>query len=183
MVAFASVKRYGSVLVVAAIVAVVVASPISSDVEDAQFPLSNLLSSSLEGDFLVDSSILSALARFDDPVEALLALKPELEAMMAEPRLIRVFGDGSQDGIWMTEGDKLRLRREGKGFMDLTESQDQDWLGDSFVAGKPSKSRGACLRSQNRLLAHCDAFIRSTQHYTPSVHTTYIQGPEDVQHV
>ncbi|OCF40862.1 hypothetical protein I317_05312 [Kwoniella heveanensis CBS 569] len=110
------------------------ASPlIESGLTSAQLPLSNLLSSSASTHHEVHPSILSALDSFNDPVDALLSLKPELEELMAEQRLIRVFGDGPREGLWMTEGDKLRLRRQGKQFMDLTESQDM--LASSLTAG------------------------------------------------
>jgi len=68
-------------------------------------------------------SILSALSTFTDPVDALIALRPGLESYLSSDRLLQIF-DGTPDPepIWGTEGDKLRLRREGKGFMDVTEN-------------------------------------------------------------
>jgi hypothetical protein len=114
------------------------ASSVINSEDQHQLPLSSLSSSSLRDEHPVHPSILAALDRYpDDPVAALLHLKPELVELMEEPRLIQVFGEGSRDGEWMTEGDKLRLRREGKGFMDLTDSQ---FLGESFMAGKASES-------------------------------------------
>ncbi|WVR04904.1 hypothetical protein IAU60_001916 [Kwoniella sp. DSM 27419] len=86
--------------------------------DGSQLPL-GLLSSHAAAKHPVDPSIYAAIATYDDPVDALLHLKPELKAMMAEPRLLRVFGT---DAEWMTEGDKLRLRRAGKQFIDLTEN-------------------------------------------------------------
>ncbi|WWC59805.1 uncharacterized protein I303_102367 [Kwoniella dejecticola CBS 10117] len=123
----------GSLLALPAL-SLIFASPlIESQISD-QLPLNNLLSATVSKQHEVHSSILSALERYDDPVDALLSLKPELEGMMAERRLIRVFGEGPSEGIWMTEGDKLRLRRDGKKFMDLTESQ--ELLESSLIAEK-----------------------------------------------
>ncbi|WWD00961.1 hypothetical protein V866_007899 [Kwoniella sp. B9012] len=112
----------------------VTSSPLIESTDSAQLPLNNLLSSSASTQHEVHPSILSALEQHDDPVDALLYLKPELEDMMSQRRLLRIFGQGPREGVWMTEGDKLRLRREGKKFMDLTESQD---LSESrLMAGK-----------------------------------------------
>ncbi|WVW78073.1 hypothetical protein I302_100024 [Kwoniella bestiolae CBS 10118] len=112
----------------------VLSSPLLESTDSAQLPLTNLLSSSASEQHEVHPSIFAALDKHDDPVDALLSLKPELEDMMAERRLLRIFGEGPREGVWMTEGDKLRLRREGKKFMDLTESQDM--LESKFMAGK-----------------------------------------------
>ncbi|KAI9461343.1 Zn-dependent exopeptidase [Boletus coccyginus] len=46
---------------------------------------------------------------------------PGYAPMLDEPRLLQVFG---ADPVWVTEGDKLRLRKQGLGFMDLTGRQD-----------------------------------------------------------
>ncbi|KAK6903357.1 hypothetical protein I203_106860 [Kwoniella mangroviensis CBS 8507] len=54
--------------------------------------------------------------------------------MMSQRRSLRIFGQGPREGVWMTEGDKLRLRREGKKFMGPTESQDQ--LKSRLLTGK-----------------------------------------------
>lgn len=66
----------------------------------------------------VDPEILRALETYDDPVDALLAARPALASQMAESRLLEVDGAAA---VWMTEGDKLRLRKDGKGFVDFTE--------------------------------------------------------------
>jgi leucyl aminopeptidase len=64
------------------------------------------------------SSILSAIDAYPDPVDALLSLRPDLALSLSTPRLLDVAG---QDGaVWMTEGDKLRLKREGRFFIDIT---------------------------------------------------------------
>ena len=68
-------------------------------------------SSSLASHHVVDEAIYSALERSNDPVDALLHLQPHLADELAERRLIRVLDDEEED-VWMTEGDKLRLRRQ-----------------------------------------------------------------------
>ncbi|KAJ4387419.1 hypothetical protein N0V93_008011 [Gnomoniopsis smithogilvyi] len=74
------------------------------------------------GNHVVDDSILAALKAHSDPVDALISLQPELAEQLAERRLIHVFGEA--EAKWMTEGDKLRLRREGKKFRDITDHQE-----------------------------------------------------------
>ena len=39
-------------------------------------------------------------------------VKPELAGLMAERRLVQIIGERPDEGAWMTEGDKLGLRRE-----------------------------------------------------------------------
>jgi leucyl aminopeptidase len=48
-------------------------------------------------------------------------LDPENASELDAPRLLQVFG---AEAVWMTEGDKLRLRQQGLGFIDLTDHQD-----------------------------------------------------------
>ncbi len=70
-----------------------------------------------------ESQILSILSEHGDPVKALLVLDPSCSKQVAEPRLLQIMnGLGLDEGEirWMTEGDKLRLRREGLDFIDLT---------------------------------------------------------------
>ncbi|KAH8645776.1 peptidase [Xylariales sp. PMI_506] len=67
-------------------------------------------------------TILSVLETHDDPVAALAALDPAAAAGLAEPRLLHVMGELEPE--WMTEGDKMRLRRAGKKFMDVTDHHD-----------------------------------------------------------
>lgn len=62
--------------------------------------------------------VLKTLADTPDVVEAFRLLHPEQAAELDEPRLLQILGDG--EARWATEGDKLRLRREGVKFMDLT---------------------------------------------------------------
>lgn len=73
---------------------------------------------------VVDDAILSALSTYSDPVDALVSLRPELADELAEPRLLHVFGSKAPE--WMTEGDKLRLRRQGLKFKDITDYQDEE---------------------------------------------------------
>ncbi|KAI1259021.1 peptidase family M28 [Xylariaceae sp. FL1019] len=80
----------------------------------------------------VDQSILTALEEHDDPVAALVALRPELADELIQPRLIHVLGDDEPQ--WMTEGDKMRLRRAGHKFRDATDFQDM--LVDASWAGQ-----------------------------------------------
>lgn len=68
-----------------------------------------------------DSAILAAINKYPDPVDAFISLRPESEAELAEPRFLKIFGE--KEPQWMTEGDKLRLRRRGKKFMDVTDHQ------------------------------------------------------------
>jgi len=70
----------------------------------------------------VDEAIVAALRTYADPVDALLSLQPESAAFLAEPRLLHIFGQ--EKPKWLTEGDKLRLRRAGKKFMDITDHED-----------------------------------------------------------
>src|SRR5882757_199387 len=46
----------------------------------------------------------------DDPIHVMRLLDPENASELDEPRLLQVFG---ADAVWMTEGDKLRLRQQG----------------------------------------------------------------------
>lgn len=103
---------------------VVIAPPTSNDHTEA-VPSTY---ADAHGDHIVDDSILAALGAHADPVDALISLQPELAAQLAERRLIHVFDQPEPQ--WMTEGDKLRLRREGKKFMDITDHQ--ELYSDSF---------------------------------------------------
>ncbi|TFB02637.1 Leucine aminopeptidase 1 [Trichoderma ghanense] len=70
----------------------------------------------------VDPAILAALEKHSDPVDAFVSLHPEAAEELAQPRLLHVFGEPSAQ--WMTEGDKLRLKRQGKKFVDITDHED-----------------------------------------------------------
>jgi leucyl aminopeptidase len=84
----------------------------------------------------VDDAILAALDTYVDPILALTSLQPESAAKLLEPRLIDVFG--SPKPVWMVEGDKLRLRRDGKKFMDITDHQDLYLDPVTSLSGKAS---------------------------------------------
>ncbi|KAG1831453.1 Zn-dependent exopeptidase [Suillus subalutaceus] len=69
-----------------------------------------------------DAIIESLLATHaGDPVQVMRLLDPENASELDAPRLLQVFG---AEAVWMTEGDKLRLRQQGLGFIDLTDHQD-----------------------------------------------------------
>lgn len=85
---------------------------------------------------VVDDSILAALAANPDPVDALISLRPEMAAQLAESRLIHVLGEDKPR--WMKEGDKLRLRQNKKKFMDITDHQELYADGVSAWSGKAS---------------------------------------------
>ena len=113
---------------------------LSKPIENGQLPLS------LKGfddlpDHPVDAAIFAALEQHDDPVDALLAIQPELAASMAEPRLLEIVGQSTP--LWVTEGDKLRLRREGKKFIDMTDHQDA-FVSAGLLAGDPRRFRAHC---------------------------------------
>lgn len=85
----------------------------------------------------VDPAILAALKQHADPVDALVSLHPEMATKMAEKRLLRIAGDA--EPRWMTEGDKMRLRRKRTKFTDVTDFQDFHVQAASETA-KPRKS-------------------------------------------
>jgi leucyl aminopeptidase len=87
---------------------------------------------------VVDKAILTALKTHSDPVAALIALQPESAENLAEPRLLHVFGD--QKPEWITEGDKLRLHRRGKKFVDITDHRDFYAQQVDTLSGKASES-------------------------------------------
>ncbi|KAH7308620.1 peptidase [Stachybotrys elegans] len=83
----------------------------------------------------VDTAIYRALEAHDDPVDAFLSLRPEAADALAEPRLLRVFGEA--EAQWMTEGDKMRLRRKGLNFIDITDHEEYYAQNDvSSMAGE-----------------------------------------------
>lgn len=110
------------------------------------------------GDHVVDDTILAALNTHSDPVDALVSIQPDLAAELAEPRLIHVFGEPKP--AWMTEGDKLRLRREHKKFMDITDHQELYTEQVTSMAGKASEitpiTHVTC--PGNHLVANCTMF-------------------------
>lgn len=56
-------------------------------------------------------------AHNDDPIEVIRLLDPHYAKILHAPRLVEVFGT---EPVWMTEGDKLRLKKQGLSFTDLT---------------------------------------------------------------
>ncbi|KAJ5177187.1 peptidase family M28 [Penicillium canariense] len=122
------------------------AANLTAAVRDAQLvlaPITEISSvSASHGDHRVDESILAALDKHPDPVTAFVSLqgedaRAETEAALAEPRLLRIMGAAKPE--WMTEGDKMRLRRKGTKFMDITDHE--EFYGEqvySAAAGKPN---------------------------------------------
>ena len=108
---------------------VVIAPP--EDIKD-----SAATTADFNGGHAVDDSILAALAAHPDPVDSLISLRPEMAAQLAESRLIHVLGEDKPR--WMKEGDKLRLRRERKKFMDITDHQELYDDGVGAWSGKAS---------------------------------------------
>jgi leucyl aminopeptidase len=70
----------------------------------------------------VDPNILSAIEAHSDPVDAFVALNPESMDILSERRLLRIPGNPTPK--WLTEGDKMRLRRQGQKFIDITDYQE-----------------------------------------------------------
>ncbi|KAH6638675.1 peptidase family M28 [Truncatella angustata] len=68
------------------------------------------------------AELLQVVQAHKDPVDAYLALRPEAAEELAEPRLLHVLGE--PEPKWMTNGDKMRLRRKEHKFMDVTDYQD-----------------------------------------------------------
>jgi hypothetical protein len=107
---------------------------------------------------LLDPALIKALTAPDadiefDVVGLLKELDPSIAEELDEPRFIWVFGsdkvqDGNgvegEGGRWMTEGDKVVLRRQGKKFVDLT-GREGRWSGDKSGSGS-----GEGLKSKNQ---------------------------------
>ena len=83
--------------------------------DDAQ----RVLGSQTPSKHAVDPAILAALEAHKDPVDAWIALHPEVAEHLSQPRLLHAAGDTKAQ--WLTEGDKLRLRRKGRKFVDITD--------------------------------------------------------------
>lgn len=86
---------------------------------------------------VVDDAITAALAKHADPVDAFVALRPEAAKALAVPRLLHV--QGAETSQWMTEGDKLRLRRQRKKFVDITDHYEFYAQQADVQAGKARK--------------------------------------------
>lgn len=94
------------------------------------------------GDHSVHEDIVSALQKHADPVDAFISLqddsvRADAEAALSEPRLLRRMGERKAE--WMTEGDKMRLRRDGVKFMDITDHEEFYEEQVDVLSGKPSK--------------------------------------------
>jgi bacterial leucyl aminopeptidase len=83
-----------------------------------------------------EAKTLELLALHDDPVDVMIAMNPASAETLGEPRLLDLLN--AQAPRWLTEGDKLRLKRKGLDFIDLT--------GRSFLTSsemdKPRKYAG-----------------------------------------
>jgi hypothetical protein len=90
-----------------------------------------------EAEHSAEEAIYAALEKHPDPVAAYVSLEPGIAAELAQLRLLQIIGE--QRPEWMTEGDKLRLRRRGKKFMDITdhhsfyEQQVDAWAGKACL--------------------------------------------------
>jgi hypothetical protein len=116
---------------------------------------------------LLDPALVRALTAPDadiefDVVGLLKELDPSIAEELDEPRFIWVFGDDegqdgngveSEGGRWMTEGDKVVLRRQGKKFVDLT-GREGRWSGDKSGSGSGEDLKNK-NQSEQSLLAKC----------------------------
>jgi hypothetical protein len=116
---------------------------------------------------LLDPALIKALTAPDadiefDVVGLLKELDPSIAEELDEPRFIWVFGDDegqdgngveSEGGRWMTEGDKVVLRRQGKKFVDLT-GREGRWSGDKSGSGSGEDLKNK-NQSEQSLLAKC----------------------------
>ena len=108
----------------------------ASATHDAQVVFASPLSSPHH----VDPAILAALEAYPDPVDALLFLRPEVASELSVPRLLHIAGEDASQ--WLTEGDKLRLRRRGLKFIDITDHEVFYAQHDAHsLAGQARKSR------------------------------------------
>lgn len=100
--------------------------------------------------------ILATLEAYPDPVDALVSLQPDAEEELMQARLLHILGE--KEPLWKTEGDKLRLRGQGKKFIDLTDhhefyaqQSEAAWAGKASTSGSPRRpclhhTRGANTR-------------------------------------
>lgn len=87
-------------------------------------------------DDVPEDTILAALAANPDPVDTLLSLRPGLASYLDTSRLIHVLDEAKPR--WLTEGDKMRLRRDRKKFIDITDHQELYAEGVGALSGKAS---------------------------------------------
>ncbi|KAH7029829.1 uncharacterized protein B0I36DRAFT_364303 [Microdochium trichocladiopsis] len=103
-------------------------------------PAQNVIASSSDHAHVHEGAIThdmieAALEKHADPVDALLFLDPALAAHVNEPRLLHLLGD--KEAKWLTEGDKMRLRRQRRKFIDITGYEDYYNDVESLFAGDP----------------------------------------------
>ncbi|KAG1733344.1 Zn-dependent exopeptidase [Suillus paluster] len=87
----------------------------------------------------------------DDPVRVMRLLDPENASELDAPRLLQIFG--TEAVTWMTEGDKLRLRQQGLGFIDLTDHQDLQTSSESAESTWPRLQYQDRVKSVTKLLS------------------------------
>ncbi|KAM3530968.1 hypothetical protein MY4038_004640 [Beauveria bassiana] len=121
----------------------------------------------------VNPAILTALREHKDPVDAYIALYPEEAEKLAEKRLLRIAG--AKEPQWMTEGDKMRLRRKGRKFADVTDYE--EFYKKNALSAQSGKANLPKL-SQQRLVKPLfsqvskDNMVHVLQHMT-SFYTRY----------
>jgi hypothetical protein len=112
--------------------------------------------------------IQAILAQQTDPVEAMLLIDPSMAKELAEQRLLQLFNgkDAGGEPKWMTEGDKMGLRRQGIDWIDLT---GRDSLVSPDFDARPSEYRAALFSYSSAVSAHTPADKRpSRQTYRTS---------------
>lgn len=113
--------------------------PLGNDAQAVLASSATVPSTAHVGDYAVDEMVIAAVKAHPDPVDALVSLRPEMAAELAQPRLLHLSGEAKPQ--WMTEGDKLRLRRARQKFMDITDHQDfYSQHAEASWAGKASKT-------------------------------------------
>lgn len=85
----------------------------------------------------VDPAILAALKAHKDPVDAYIALHPEEADKLSEKRLLHLSGE--KEAQWMTEGDKMRLRRKHRKFADITDYE--EFYNQNAISAQAGKAR------------------------------------------
>jgi leucyl aminopeptidase len=124
-----------------------------------------------------DAMIESLLATHaDDPVQVMRLLDPENASELDAPRLLQVFG---AKAVWMTEGDKLRLRRQGLGFIDLTDHQDMHVCHGSAESTWPELQHQEKVASVIKLLSKDE--MKNNLGNLTSFHNRYYRSEFGVQ--
>ncbi|KXJ90391.1 peptidase [Microdochium bolleyi] len=115
---------------------------------------------------LSEDAIRAALVKHADPVDALIYLQPHLASELSQPRLIHVRGE--KEAKWLTEGDKMRLRRKGRKFVDITDNADYYTDVDSLLAGDPHLPEFRHQRLIKPLLSHVstDRMRAAIEHFS-----------------